>query len=75
MELTHNIKDHNCVKEFLEMVKNNDYVEVLFVEEADTTIPEEHQLLLEKRLASIEKGAITFKSWDDIKKKYANKTV
>ncbi len=75
MELTVNIIDENRLSDFLEVLKKTEYVEILTISQNDTSIPEEHKVLLEQRLKNIAEGKTTFKSWDVIKQKYANKSV
>ena len=75
MELTVNIKDEKRISDFLEMLQNIEYVEVLSINQNESSIPEEHKMLLEQRLKNIADGKTTFKSWDVIKQKYANKSV
>jgi putative addiction module component (TIGR02574 family) len=33
-------------------------------------LPEEHKAILEERLSQINEGNVTFKSWEDIQRKY-----
>ncbi|MEA3446389.1 MAG: addiction module protein [Bacteroidota bacterium] len=41
-------------------------------EQNDLEIPEEHQKILDERLERIKSGKATFRSWDEIKKKYTS---
>ena len=52
-----------------------DFVEIIDVKEGKEDIPIEHQKLLDERLKKIESGKATFKSWDEIKKKYEDKAL
>lgn len=70
MELRINIKENAKQAFFLQLLKEFDYIEILDVKDDDASLPEEHKLLLDERLTKIEKGETTFRSWDEIKKKY-----
>ena len=75
MELTVNIKEQSKIAEFLNLIKEIDYIEIVNVKEGLQELPTEHRDLLDKRLQRIESGETTFKNWDLIKKKYENKAV
>lgn len=75
MELTINIKEQTKLAFFIQLLKEFEYVEILNVKEEDTTIPIEHKRLLDERLARIERGETTFKSWDLLKKKYEERAI
>lgn len=75
MELTVNIKEQGKIAEFLKLIKDLDYIEIINVKEDLQELPAAHKDLLEKRLQKIESGKTNFKNWDLIKKKYENKVV
>lgn len=75
MELTVNIKEQCKIAEFLNLIKDLDYIEIINVKEDLQELPAAHKDLLEKRLQKIESGKTNFKNWDLIKKKYENKVV
>jgi len=69
MELTICIKEQTKLAFFIKLLQEFDYVEIIDIKE-ETSLPNEHKVLLEKRLQRIERGETTFNSWDLIKKKY-----
>lgn len=75
MELTISIKEQSKIADFLNLIKEIDYIEIVNVKEELQELPSEHKDLLDKRLQRIEKGETTFKNWDLIKKKYEDKAV
>jgi hypothetical protein len=74
MVLTLNIKVKEKLNDFLDMLEDIDYVEVVGMDEKNENISEEQLTILKKRLDKIEQGKSTFKDWDTIKKKYEKKT-
>ncbi len=75
MELTISIKEQSKLAFFIKLLQEFEYVEILDVKEEETPFPAEHKELLDKRLERIESGEVTFKSWNEIKKKYEKRTV
>ncbi|PIQ32860.1 MAG: hypothetical protein COW63_06595 [Bacteroidetes bacterium CG18_big_fil_WC_8_21_14_2_50_41_14] len=75
MEVTVNIKEQSKIAEFLNLIKEIDYIEIVNVKEELHELPTEHKDLLDKRLQRIENGETTFKKWELIKKKYEDKVV
>lgn len=75
MELTINIKKQSKLLDFLNLIKDIDYIEVKNILENISDIPNEHQIILEKRLQKIDAGEVNFKNWDEIQSNYANKAV
>jgi len=75
MEVTVNIKEQSKIAEFLNLIKEIDYIEIVNVKEELHELPTEHKDLLDKRLQRIENGETTFKKWEFIKKKYEDKVV
>lgn len=74
MELTVNIKEQNKLEAFLDLIKDIDYIEIIDVKE-EGKLPEEHRVLLDKRLHKIENSESSLKNWDLLKKKYEGKAV
>lgn len=74
MELTVNIKEQSKIAQFLNLIKEIDYIEIIDVKET-SEIPVEHLDILNKRLQKIENKESSFKSWDSIKKKYEERTL
>jgi len=74
MELTVNIKEQNKLGAFLDLIKDIDYIEIIDVKE-EGELPEEHRVLLDKRLHKIDNSESSFKNWDLLKKKYEGKAV
>ncbi len=71
MEFTINIKHQNKIATFLNLIQDIEYIEIVDVkEEPLIELPNEHKVLLEKRLQSIKQGKTSFKSWELVKKKY-----
>ncbi len=75
MKFTVNIKEQSKIAEFLHLVKENDYIEIVDAKESQEDLQAEHKELLSKRLQRIINGETTFKDWDLIKTKYENKVV
>ena len=75
MKFTVNIKEQSKIVEFLHLVKENDYIEIVDAKESPEDLHPEHKELLSKRLQRIINGETTFKDWDLIKTKYENKVV
>jgi len=75
MEVTVNINEQSKIAEFLNLIKEIDYIEIVNVKEELHELPTEHKDLLDKRLQRIENGETTFKKWELIKKKYEDKVV
>lgn len=75
MELTISIKEQSKLAFFIKLLNEFDYVEILDVKEEETPFPVEHKQLIDKRLERIERGETTFKSWDEIKKKYEKRAI
>jgi hypothetical protein len=75
MELTLSIREQSKIAEFLNLIKEMDYVEIVDVKEEGGVPPMEHQKILENRLKRIEKGETVFKNWDLVKIKYEDKAV
>lgn len=75
MELTIDIKNQKHITALLNFIKNFDDVEIIDVKEGGTELPVEHKILLDERLKKIEEGKTSFKDWDSVKRKYANKTI
>ena len=74
MELTVNIKEQNKLAAFLDLIKDIDYIEIIDVKE-EGELPEEHRVLLDKRLHKTDNSESSFKNWDLLKKKYEGKAV
>jgi len=74
MELTVNIKEQNKLGAFLDLIKDIDYIEIIDVKE-EGELPEEHRVLLDKRLHKTDNSESSFKNWDLLKKKYEGKAV
>ncbi len=70
MELTINIKNQEKMASFIDLIKDVEYLEIIDIKDDNIKIPIEHKKLLEKRLIKIQNNETSFKSWDDIKKKY-----
>ena len=70
MELTINIKNQEKMASFIDLIKDVEYLEIIDIKDDNIKIPVEHKNLLEKRLIKIQNNDTSFKSWDDIKKKY-----
>jgi hypothetical protein len=75
MELTISIREQKKIAEFLNLIKEMDYVEILDVKEEGENPPMEHIKILNDRLKKIEKGETAFKNWDLVKIKYEDKAV
>jgi len=75
MELTINITEQHKIAFFLKLLHEFNYIEILDIKEDDTSFPDEHKKLLEKRLKRIENNETTFKNWDLIKEKYERKSI
>ena len=70
MELTINIKEEDKVAAFINLLKEFNYIEIVDIKEDETPFLTEHKQLLKQRLDKIERGEVSFNSWDTIKKKY-----
>ncbi len=73
MELTISIKEQAKIDFFMNLLGEFDYVEILNIKEHTDSFAE-HKKLLDARLDRIERGEGTFKSWDEIRKKYEKTT-
>ena len=74
MELTINIREQAKQAFIINLLQEFEYVEIIDIQE-DDDVGIAHKELLEKRLERITKGETTFKSWEDIKKKYEKKAI
>mgnify|MGYP005863475811 CR=1 FL=1 len=72
MEVTINIKEQGKLLDFLNLIKDIDYIEV---KNNPSDIPNEHKKILKKRLQKINAGEVNFNDWDEIKTNYESKAV
>jgi hypothetical protein len=75
MELTINVKEETKLAFFIKLLQEFNYVEIIDMKENQNIIPNEHKVLLKKRLEKIECGESSFKSWDLIKTKYQKNAI
>ena len=75
MKLVLNIKQGSEISNFLDLIRNKEYIEILEIKDDNDKTSSFHQDLIKKRLLKIEKGEETFKDWKLIKEKYQGKSV
>jgi len=75
MHLTINIKEQQKTAFILSLLQEFDYIEITDMQDDTPNLPDEHKTLLDERLARIERGETSFRSWDIIKQRYEKKAI
>ncbi|MBN2892610.1 MAG: addiction module protein [Bacteroidales bacterium] len=75
MELTISVKEKQKADFLIKLLQELNFVEIIDFKEDDDIYPDEHKRIIQERLEKIAKGETTFKSWNDIKKKYEHKAI
>lgn len=69
MEVTLKITNNQKIDFFLELVNSLNFVDFINISPSND-VPQEHIEIIKQRILKKRNGKSTFKSWDEIKKKY-----